>query len=79
LELEHLAVDGCTTKAPGGGQVTGSSPLDRRKQGLKGSVAAEAGGIPLAVVPASANRREDGLLTAALDAIGVVGPAARRP
>jgi transposase len=39
LELEHLAVDSCTTKAPCGGQVAGPSPVDRRKQGLKRSVA----------------------------------------
>ena len=34
LRLDHLAVDGCTTKAPCGGQVAGPSPVDRRKQGL---------------------------------------------
>ncbi len=33
LELEHLSVDGCTTKAPCGGQVAGPSPVDRHKQG----------------------------------------------
>jgi hypothetical protein len=37
LELAHLAVDGCSTKAPCGGQVAGPSPVDRRKQGLKRS------------------------------------------
>ena len=79
LELEHLAVDGCTTKAPCGGQVAGPSPTDRRKQGLKRSVAAEAGGIPLAVLPAPANHRDDGLLAATLDAIGVVGPLPVQP
>jgi transposase len=47
LSLEHLAVDGCATKAPCGGQTAGPSPVDRRKQGLKRSVAVEAGGIPL--------------------------------
>jgi transposase len=73
LELEHLAVDGCITKAPCGGQVAGPSPVDRRKQGLKRSVAVEARGIPLAAVPAPANRRDDGLLPATLDAIGAVG------
>jgi transposase len=52
LDLEHLAVDGCITKAPCGGQVAGPSPVDRRKQGLKRSVAVEAGGIPLGAVPA---------------------------
>jgi hypothetical protein len=40
LEPEHLAIDGCITKAPGGGQVAGPSPVDRRKQGLKRSVPA---------------------------------------
>jgi hypothetical protein len=33
LELEHLAVDGCITKAPCGGQVAGPGPVDRRQQG----------------------------------------------
>ena len=49
LELAQLAVDSWTTKAPCGGQVAGRSPVDRRKQGLKRSVAVEAGGIPLVV------------------------------
>ena len=78
LELEQLAVDGCTTKAPCGGQVAGPSPVDRRKQGLKRSVAVEVGGLPLAVMPAPANRRDDGLLAATLDAIAVVGPLPAR-
>ena len=53
--------------------------MDRRKQGLKRSVATEAGGIPLATVPAPANRRDDGLLAATLDALGVVGPLPEQP
>jgi transposase len=56
LELAHLAVDGCITKAPCGGQVAGPSPVDRRKQGLKRSVATEAHGVPLTALPAPANR-----------------------
>jgi transposase len=51
LRLDHLAVDSCTTKAPCGGQTAGPSPVDRRKQGLKRSVAVEADGMPLAAVP----------------------------
>ena len=47
LELAHLAVDGCITKAPCGGEVAGRSPVDRGKQGLKRSIVTEAGGIPL--------------------------------
>jgi transposase len=79
LELEQLAVDGCITKAPCGGQVAGPSPVDRRKQGLKRSVAVEAAGIPLAVVPAPANRRDDGLLGATLDAVEALGLLAAQP
>jgi transposase len=79
LELTHLAVDGCTTKAPCGGQTAGPSPVDRRKQGLKRSVAVEGSGLLLAVVPAPANQRDDGLLAATLDALGPVGPLPARP
>ncbi len=69
LDLDHLVVDGCITKAPCGGEVAGPSPVDRRKQGLKRSIVTEADGIPLGVVPAPANRRDDGLLAATLDTI----------
>jgi transposase len=79
LDLEHLVVDVCITKAPCGGQVAGPSPVDRRKQGLKRSVATEASGIPLAAVAAPANHRDDGLLAATLDALGVVGALPARP
>ena len=79
LELAQLAVDGCSTKAPCGGQTAGPSPVDRRKQGLKRSVATEAAGIPLAALPAPANHRDDGLWAATLDAIGAVGPLPAQP
>jgi transposase len=79
LELDHLAVDGCTTKAPCGGQTAGPSPTDRRKQGLKRSTVTEAGGIPLGTVAAPANRRDDGLLAATLDTLAVVGGLPAHP
>jgi hypothetical protein len=77
-------VDGCITKAPCGGQVAGPSPVDRRKQGLKRSVATEAHGVPLAALPAPANRCDDGLLAATLDTAvtvtaAVVGPLHVQP
>jgi len=46
LELGDVAVDGCITKAPCGGECAGPSPVDRRKGGLKRSVATENYGIP---------------------------------
>jgi hypothetical protein len=79
LDLDHLADDGCITKAPCGGQTAGRSPVDRGKQGLKRSIVTEAAGIPLGAVPAGANRRDDGLLAATLDTMAVVGPLPAQP
>ncbi len=62
LELDDLAVDGCLTKAPGGGEAAGRSPVDRGKQGLKRSVVTDGAGIPLHVVAAGANRHDAPLL-----------------
>lgn len=62
LELADLAVDGCITKAPGGGEVAGRSPVDRGKGGLKRSVVTDGAGIPLHLVSAGANRHDAPLL-----------------
>jgi hypothetical protein len=72
LELTYLAVDGCITKTPCGGQTAGPSPVDRAKQGGNHSVAVEADGIPLGAVAAPANRRDE------LAARGLIGRIARR-
>jgi transposase len=66
LELDDLAVDGCITKAPGGGEVAGRSPVDRGKQGLKRSVVTAGTGLPLQLVTAGANRHDAPLLEATL-------------
>jgi hypothetical protein len=66
LELDDLAVDGCITTAPGGGEVAGRSPVDRGKQGLKRSVVTDGAGIPLHVVSAGANRHDGPLLAPTL-------------
>src|SRR3954468_12494558 len=66
LELDDLAVDGCITKAPGGGEAAGRSPVDRGKQGLKRSVVTDGAGIPLHVVSAGANRHDSPLLAPTL-------------
>jgi len=42
LVLRELAVDGCITKAPGGGECAGRSPVDRGKLGMKRSSMVEA-------------------------------------
>ncbi len=68
LELSDVAVDGCITKAPCGGQRAGPSPVDRRKGGLKRSVATENYGIPLGIAAAPANRHDSPLLAPTLQA-----------
>jgi len=68
LELGDVAVDGCLTKAPCGGPLAGPSPVDRRKGGLKRSVATEAAGIPLGIAAAGASRHDSPLLAPTLDA-----------
>jgi len=68
LELADVAVDGCITRAPCGGECAGPSPVDRRKGGLKRSVATEDYGIPLGIACAGANRHDSPLLAPTLAA-----------
>ena len=74
LELRDIAVDGCSTKAPGGGECAGRSPVDRGKQGMKRSIAVEAAGIPLGRVLAPASRHDSPLLAPTLDELHGIGP-----
>jgi hypothetical protein len=46
LVSEEISVDGCITKAPGGGECAGPSPVDRRKQGMKRPLMVEGYGHP---------------------------------
>jgi hypothetical protein len=73
LELDDLAVDGCITKAPGGGEVAGRSPVDRGKRGLKRSVLTEGAGLPLHLVSAGANRHDNPLLAPTLAGLDKLG------
>jgi hypothetical protein len=66
LQLDELSMDGCITKAPGGGESAGRSPVHRGKQGLKCSVATEAAGVPLGIVSAGANRHDSPLVVPTL-------------
>lgn len=69
LQLETLAVDGCITKAPCGGEAAGRSSVDRGKQGTKRSVLVEGAGIPLGAVVAPANRHDSPLLRPTLETL----------
>jgi transposase len=74
LILDQIAVDGCITKAPGGGQLAGRSPVDRGKRGLKRSAMTDGYGIPLGRVLAPANRHDSPLLAATLDRLDHLRP-----
>lgn len=49
-------MDGCTTKAPSGGEKAGRSLVDRGKQGLKRAFASDSCGVPLGIISDGANR-----------------------
>jgi transposase len=74
LILDQVAVDGCITKAPGGGEAAGPSPVDRRKQGMKRSLLVEGHGIPLGRVLAPASRHDSPLLGPTLAKLDDLGP-----
>ena len=69
-------MDCCVTKAPCGGERSGRSPVDRRKGGLKRSVAVDGRGIPLGSVTAPANRHDPPLLAPTLDVARSLGMVA---
>lgn len=72
LVLTDLSVDGCITKAPSGGAVSGRSPVDRGKRGTKHSICVDARGVPLAAVQAPANRNDHLLLGSTLQEAATV-------
>ena len=74
LKLEDIPVDGCITKAPCGGQCAGPSPVDRRKLGMKRSLAVDGNGIPLGAVLAGANSHDGPLLSPTLDTLKPLTP-----
>ena len=78
LDLSDVAVDGCITKAPCGGQKAGKSPIDRGKQGIKRSTVVDANGIPLGAIAAPANRHDSPLLEQTLDTMEVLGELPER-
>lgn len=67
-------MDRSLTKAPGGGEAAGRSPVDRGKQGMKRSGMTDGYGIPLGRVVAGANRHDSPLLAPTLDLLDGLGP-----
>jgi transposase len=62
-----------------GGQATGPNPTDRGKPGTKRHVAADRGGIPLAIGLSAANRPDDTVFAALVDAVEPIKRPRGRP
>lgn len=58
LDWSRVIVDSVTGRAPGGGEKTGPSPVDRRKLGSKIHVLVDGHGIPLVVRLTGANSHD---------------------
>jgi putative transposase len=74
LDWKWQAADTVLGKARWGGDEVGPNPTDRAKNGTKRSLLVEAGGGPLAIVVAPANRVDAQLLDATIEAIVVERP-----
>nr|WP_205709506.1 IS5 family transposase [Kineococcus siccus] len=74
LDLEDVSLDGSITKAVGGGECAGRSPVDRGKGGTKRSVVVDAAGVPLHVEVAGANCHDSPLLAPTLAGLTALGP-----
>ena len=70
LDLTEAAVDGSVHKAPGGGEGTGKSPVDRGKSGWKWSLLTDRWGIAVGWAADGANRHDQTLLEPTLGAAG---------
>jgi transposase len=79
LDLATLAVDGCITKTPCGGDLAGRRPVDRGKQGRKRSTVVEGAGIPLGTVIAPAARHDSPLLEPTLALLDRFAPFPEPP
>jgi transposase len=69
LDVTDLAIDGSQQKAPFGGEGTGPSVVDRRKQGWKWSIATGRDGIPVAWTISGAHRNDCILFEPTLDVL----------
>lgn len=83
IDWETALVDASHLAAPGGGDETGPSPVNRRKLGSKHHLLTDANGLPLAITLTSANRHDITQLLELVEAIpdvkGQRGRPRRRP
>lgn len=75
LDWSFQSIDGCTTKAPLGGQQTGPNPTDRGKTATKRHLLTETNGLPIRLVVTGANVHDKTQATPLLAAMLFLPPA----
>ena len=75
LDWSFQSIDGCTTKAPLGGQATGANPTDRGKKGTKRHLLTETNGLPVSLLVTGANVHDKTQAEALLVAMPFLPPA----
>lgn len=74
IDWAWQSMDGAMTKAPLGGEKTGSNPTDRAKFGVKRSLLCEAAGVPIGLAVDGANRHDMKMVRATVESIPLKPP-----
>lgn len=79
LDWKYLTMDGSVTKAPHGGEETGPSAVDRRKDGTKRNLMTGAAGIPVGMAIGPAGGPDHPYVEAVFNSMPLKWPAGIRP
>lgn len=79
LHLETAIIDTTQVRAFGGGEATGPSPVDRRKNGTKYTLLVDRDGVPLVIRAVPANRSDHLEILPAVVSFPTVGGKPGRP
>lgn len=79
LDPSLMIIDSTQTRAVGGGDNTGPSPVDRRKKGTKFTLIVDRHGVPVVIRAAPSNRSDHDELIPAVESIPEIGGKPGRP
>ena len=79
LDMHTAIIDSTQVRAFGGGELTGPSPVDRRKTGTKYTLLVDRHGVPLVIQTASANTSDHRQILSTTVAFPQVGGKPGRP
>lgn len=79
IDFSRAAVDSSTVRAFGGGELTGPSPVDRRKRGSKHHLLTDANGVPIVTLLTEANRHDVTQLLPLVNEVPAIGGKPGQP